>query len=366
MAHPGWLANKMLRVHIPGRGTFESRILGLHRGALVITAPASGTQLAWLPPETEVELTLPSGGDTASLGDSHPLRGRIVERRLKPIPLLFVCPAQDIPLAQALSLRPNKIVTVASGKGGTGKTFVTVNLALALGQRNLRVGVLDADLGTANVATVLGFRPATNLSAVLTGEKRLAEIGIQVGEGVVVFPGIAGGHLQDISPWQFGRLLAGIGEVEESVDHLLIDTGAGLSPRTTNFLLTADFVVLVTNPAPTAVLDAYGLLKSLAVKFWAPEVGLILNRVTDTVRAQETASRFIDTAMRYLNVRVCMLGLVREDAAEQESLQAGRALLNHAPHSPAAQDLQVIAGRLRNRLVTTAPPHRLRTPLNPL
>ncbi|HAG07586.1 MAG TPA: hypothetical protein DCL13_05365, partial [Peptococcaceae bacterium] len=162
VAHPGWVANKTLSIHIPGRGTFASRILGLQEGLLVILAPAAGTQLAWLTPGTEIEFTLPRQ-KTAGQEDTPPLRGKIVERRLKPVPLLLVRPTHDIPFAQAISLRPNKIVTVASGKGGTGKTFVSVNLAFALGQLSLRVGLLDADLGTANVATVLGLRPTADL-----------------------------------------------------------------------------------------------------------------------------------------------------------------------------------------------------------
>ncbi|MGQ9498576.1 MAG: P-loop NTPase [Desulfotomaculales bacterium] len=353
MAHPGWLANKTLSIYIPGRGAFASRILGLQKGLLVIMAPAAGTQLAWLTPGTEIEFTLPGQENTL------PLRGKIVERRLKPVPVLFVSPTDDIPFAQAISLRPNKIITVASGKGGTGKTFVSVNLAFALGQLNLRVGILDADLGTANVATVLGLRPTADLSVVLTGEKRLAEVGIKAWNGLVIYPGIAGGYVPDISPWQFARLLAGIGEIEECLDHLFIDSGAGLSPRTTNFLLAADFVILVTNDTPTSILDAYGLLKSLAVKFWVPEVGLVMNRVTDTARAQETALRFIETARRYLNVKVLALGLVREDGAEHESSRCGRPLLVSAPDSPAARDLQAAASRLRDRLVKTAAPGRL-------
>lgn len=358
MAHPGWLANKTLSIHIPGRGTFQSRVLGLQKGLLVVLAPASGAQLAWLSPGTDVEFTLP-GESNAKRENLPSLKGKIVERRLKPVPLLLISPTHDIPFAQAISLRPNKIVTVASGKGGTGKTFLTVNLAVALGRRNLRVGILDADLGTANVATVLGLRPTANLGVVLTGEKRLAEIGIPVGQGVVVYPGIAGGYVPDISPWQFGRLLAGIGEIEGTLDHLLIDSGAGLSPRTTNFLLAADFVVLVTNDTSTAILDAYGLLKSLAVKFWIPEVGLVINRVAETAHAQETALRFVETARRYLNVRVLTLGLIREDSAEHESLRHGRPLLVYAPDSPAAHDVQAVAARLRDRLVITAPPSRL-------
>ncbi|MBO8128275.1 MAG: P-loop NTPase [Peptococcaceae bacterium] len=360
VAHPGWLANKMITVEVPQRGTFRSRILGLQKETLIITVPVTEGRSAWLPAGTAVRVMLEDDASGKREGSAW-FAGQIRERRLKPIPRLVVALQQDIPLTHALTERPYKIIAVTSGKGGTGKTFFACNLALALHQQNLKVGLLDGDLGTANLALVLGLRPSFDLGSVLDGGKELSDIGVQYNRGIVLFPGIAaGGRNVNLSPWQYGRLVTGLGELEQRFDKIIIDTGAGLTPATTNFLLAADFIVLVTNDTPPAILDAYGLLKSLTVQFWIPEVGLVINRTKSEAAARDTAQRFIQASRRFLNVKVSYLGHIYEDEAEEKSLQAGKPLLAASPRARAAGDLQKITERLCDRLHKAAAVHRIR------
>jgi flagellar biosynthesis protein FlhG len=147
--------------------------------------------------------------------------------------------------------------------------------------------------------------------------------------------------------------VAGLAEIEEGYDQVVVDTGAGVSRNVTGLLYVADFIVLVVNDTPTSIVDAYALIKQVSSQFWIPEVGLLVNRVVEP-GDETTVRRFLQTARDFLSVPVVFLGYVREDYAVMRSLKAQEPVLAYAPESPAARDLETLAVTLRERLAFTA------------
>ncbi len=343
-----WLVNKLVRVEVPHdsrrNGYFHSRILGLHKGTLYIAVPTRGKEAAWVNPNTELYIHLdPSGSAAHSAGlepsTLQPLRVQVTGRRLKPVPLLELKVVTDLPLHRADWQRNSHILAVTSGKGGTGKTTISLNLGWALAARGVSVALVDADIGTANAAVTVGLSSPRTLLEVVQGKASILDIGLRV-HGLTIYPGIVGGsETADLSPWQYGRLLGAVAELEKRFDVVILDTGAGLGLSVTNFLLIADEVVLVLNPFRTSLLDGYGAVKSMTVNFWMPPVALVMNRVADSAAAAAAAAKFAATATQYLGMNIRTLGLVREDIAVIESLQNQSPLVPTNADSHAAQDI---------------------------
>ena len=158
-----------------------------------------------------------------------------------------------------------RIITVTSGKGGVGKTNLSVNFALSMAARGKNVLLFDADLGLANVDVMLGIIPKYTLLNVLNGQKTLSEIVLEGPGGIRLVASGSGGvqELADLNETQRGRFLEALLELQNQSDVILIDTGAGLHPNVLAFVLAAEEVVIVTTPEPTALMDAYGMIKIL-------------------------------------------------------------------------------------------------------
>ena len=194
--------------------------------------------------------------------------------------------SHDDPPKPRLSLA----IAIASGKGGVGKTNVTVNLATALAQQGLRTIVFDADLGTANADVLCGLDPMENIEAVVAGRRTLREIMVTGPGGFELIPGTSGGsELSSLSPERRQSLLRQLGELESEADVLLIDVAAGVGTDVMGFASAADALIVVATPEPTSVTDAYAFIKS--IRRHAPErVPDLLINASDS---DEEARRFI-------------------------------------------------------------------------
>lgn len=163
--------------------------------------------------------------------------------------------------------KKTRIIAVTSGKGGVGKTNFTINFALSLMAYGQKVIVLDADLGLANIDVILGISPKYNLYHVLKGEKTIQEIIVPGPQGLQIIAGGSGiQELANLRRWQVEQFIAKLGELEGLADILIIDTAAGLSRNVMSFVLAADEVIVITTPEPTAITDAYGLVKVMTTK----------------------------------------------------------------------------------------------------
>lgn len=238
-------------------------------------------------------------------------------------------------------------LAVTSGKGGVGKTSVVVNLAVALARLRNRVAILDADFGLGNVDVALGLTPASHLGHLLAGELEMSEILVEGPQGIRVVPASSGlRELTSLTPRQWERLNRGIAELSAGLDFLLIDTGAGVSDNVIEMLSGAARVLVVTSPEPTAVVDAYAVIKILTAIDAAKEIGLLVNGAAGQAEADLVFGQLEVAATRFLHRHLRSFGFISHDAAVRDAVLQQRAVVEAAPDSPASRCFRILASRV--------------------
>jgi len=238
-----------------------------------------------------------------------------------------------------------RVLAVASGKGGVGKTNFTVNLALALAGFGYRVVIMDGDLGLANVDVAFGLFPRYTIEHLLSGDKSIEEILIEGPKGIKVLPGGSGvQELANLDVAQLSYVVKNLGRLERFADILLIDTGAGLGEVVLNFLMAADDVILVTTREPTAITDAYGLLKTLLSRTQEKNIHVVINRVRSEADARETYERLDIAVRRFLHGALNFLGWIYEDPHVGKAVMAQEPIGIKYPDCPANRCINWIAG----------------------
>ncbi|MDT7836647.1 MinD/ParA family protein [Aquabacterium sp. OR-4] len=249
--------------------------------------------------------------------------------------------------------RGARVTAVTSGKGGVGKTFVAANLAAALARRGERVLVLDADLGLANLDVLLNLAARTTLHDVFTGRATLAQALQPAPGGFTVL--LAGSGLIEYSrmtPEVRDKLLALVEQVRPQFDHVLLDTGAGISDVVLFTVSLADEVVVVATPEPTSLADAYATVKVLVSTQSARPMRLLVNQTQRLGEGRSVCQQLQSVVDRFVNppretpVRLVCLGEVPLDIAVRESVQRRELLMEAQPGSAAAVALGTVAGRL--------------------
>jgi len=247
----------------------------------------------------------------------------------------------------------SRIMAVTSGKGGVGKTFISANLAAALARAGRRVLVLDADLGLANLDVVLNLFPKITLHDVFTGKSSLQDAILPAPGGFSVL--LAGSGMVEYSrmtPEVREHLQRVIAEVEPKFDHVLLDTGAGISDVVLYTVSLAGEVLVVATPEPTSLTDAYATIKVLATTQGRRKVQLVVNQTRKMGEGRAVRQQLQQVVDRYVNpnldspVRLELLGDVPADSAVRESVQRRQLLLQATPGAPAALALVAIAGRI--------------------
>ncbi len=248
--------------------------------------------------------------------------------------------------AQAKTNSPT-VITIASGKGGVGKTLTTVNLAVAARRMGQSVLIFDGDLGLANVDVVLGLTARYNIRDVLDGNAQLKDIVVEGPLGIDLIPSGSGiSSLTRLSPAQKQLILDQIGQLEESYDLLLIDTGAGIAENVVHFARAADKTVVVTTPEPHAMTDAYALIKVLAEEHDVKSFSLLVNQTRTPEEGFKVSERIAEVAMRFLNVRVSHLGNVPSDPQVPKSVMQRRAASDQSTFTIAGQAWNQAARKL--------------------
>lgn len=247
--------------------------------------------------------------------------------------------------------KSSKIIAVTSGKGGVGKTSLSANLAIALKQTGASVTLLDADLGLANVNIIFGIIPKYNLYHVIKGKRNLRDIVINIPEGIKIIAGASGFHqLANLDVKQRNDFINGFDELDDD-DYIIIDTGAGISQNVLSFVMASDEVIVVTTPEPTAITDAYGIIKAIAAQAYDKSVKIIVNRVQSVSEGKRVAERVISIASQFLNLKVESLGFVFDDDTVAKSIRAQRPFIISFPKSKASGCVSMIADKLTNRTV---------------
>ena len=246
-----------------------------------------------------------------------------------------------------------RVIAVTSGKGGVGKSNLVANLSLAISRLGKSVLAFDADLGMANLDVIFGVRPKYTLYHVLKGKKDLLDIIITAAPGVKFIAGGSGmAELADLDSEDKNRFITELKKLERYTDVIVIDTGAGLSNNVLSFVRAADEVILVTTPEPTAMADAYGILKTLAATSEVfPKTSLIVNRVRTPEEGTFIARRIAKVAQEFLEVKINYGGYIVDDPAVSKSVRAQKPFLGCAPNSLASVCVCNVVANLFNSKV---------------
>lgn len=266
---------------------------------------------------------------------------RLVENRIEERPAGGRNPVQQKPQAAP------RVIAVTSGKGGVGKTNITVNLAIALGMAGKRVVIIDADLGMANVDVILGSVSRYNLLHLLQPEITLQDVLLRGPYGVNYISGGSGmENIIDFTPEEQGRLMGKLAACEFFADIILLDTGAGLGKNVMDFILASEEVLLVTTPEPTALTDAYSVMKAYNSYSAIKNMKLIVNRVYDEADGKDVVTKLRRTSERFLKMDLPQLGFVYEDRNVMRAIKQQTPFMISYPNSIASKCIRAIANNL--------------------
>ncbi len=254
-----------------------------------------------------------------------------------------------ITTAQPTLDQPVRVISVSSGKGGVGKSNVVINLALAFDQMGLRVLIMDADLGLANIDVLLGLAPKYNLSHVLNGSKRIDEVLIRGPGRLKIMPASSGvQELTKLTDEQKLLLLEMFEGMETEIDILLVDTGAGISDAVLYFNLAAHEKIVVVTPEPTSLTDAYALIKVLYSKHGERYFRILVNQAPSEAAGKAIFAKISKVADHFLDgLSLDYLGAIPHDAMVTKAVLQQRALLEAFPDAVASRAFGVVADTIR-------------------
>lgn len=230
-----------------------------------------------------------------------------------------------------------RTISVTSGKGGVGKSTLVSNLAIGLSRLGHRVLILDGDLGMANVDVMFAKRTTSSIEHVLTGEKRLTEIMIEVAPDVFLIPGGSGVYgLQQIDTFQKKMLLDQVNGLADPFDFMLIDTASGIDDNVLYLNSAAQEVLVVVTPDPASLTDAYALIKVLHKKFNEHKFSIVANMVQDQREALAVYKRLSDVTQRFLCVSLDYKGFIPTDVNLRAATKTQQLILQTNPQSPSS------------------------------
>ncbi|PCJ91435.1 MAG: cobyrinic acid a,c-diamide synthase [Porticoccaceae bacterium] len=241
------------------------------------------------------------------------------------------------------------VIAVTSGKGGVGKTNVSVNLAVSLAAQGRSVVLFDADLGLANVDIALGLKPKYDIRHVISGERTLEEILMDGPNGIRVVPASSGvSSMTSLTSQQQAGLIRAFNELTFPVDVLIVDTGAGIDLSVLTFTSACQEIIVVICDEPTSITDAYALIKVLNRECGVKRFQLLANMVENDRQGRQLYDKVSRVADRFLDVHLGYLGAIPWDEYLRKAVQQQSAVVQTYPRSPSAQALVKLAKAIDN------------------
>lgn len=256
--------------------------------------------------------------------------------------------------------RPVQVIAVSGGKGGVGKSNISVNLSIALAELRRRVVLLDADLGLANVDVLLGLKATHTLADVLAGTHALRDVLVTGPSGLKIVPASSGvQHMASLSSPEHAGLINAFNELSDQVDILVIDTAAGISDTVVSFVRAANEVLIVVCDEPSSITDAYALIKLLNKEYGMQRFRVVANMTRTIQEGSNMFTKLNTVCERFLDVTLQYLGSVPFDENVRKAVQKQKALLEYAPTSKAALAIRALAQAVDQWPLPSAPTGRL-------
>jgi flagellar biosynthesis protein FlhG len=235
------------------------------------------------------------------------------------------------------------MICITSGKGGVGKTNISVNLALFLSRLGYRACLFDADLGLANVNILLGIYPEHTIEDVVSGEKQFEDILIQNCQGIDIVPGSSGVEkLAHVPNEQLEKLIGAFTTLNE-YDFVFFDTSAGISKNVISFCMASPEVLLVVTPEPTSLTDGYALLKILSLNGFKGSVSVIVNQIKNLEKSQLVFNKFRDVVQKYLPIKIFPAGTILKDPQVWNAVKKQKPFIDAWPDTNASKCIKNIA-----------------------
>ena len=262
---------------------------------------------------------------------------RIMARNLK----------KEIEKDMMKSITKTRVIVVTSGKGGVGKTNISLNLSLVLSEMGKKVILMDADMGMANVDIILGIVPNYNIYHLISKKKSITDILVEGPNNIKIIPGASGiKELANLKEDELKYVINEIAKLDGEADILIVDTGAGIGSNVLGFMASADDVIIVAVPEPTSIADAYGAIKSASFIKPKSNFHLIINRVKNVNEGKSVAYRLQSVCQKFIGIELDYLGSVSEDNNVEKSVREQTALLVSQPNSKASNDIRQVARNL--------------------
>jgi flagellar biosynthesis protein FlhG len=256
-------------------------------------------------------------------------------------------PSPDSGVRAPAALPPVRSLAVASGKGGVGKTSVSVNLSVAMSRMGYSTLLLDTDLGLANVDVMLGLTPRRTLADVMSGYCSTRDALLKGPEGLLVLPAVSGRReMAELRSSQHVGLVHAVSELDVPVSHLVVDNAAGIADGVLTFCQAAHEVVLVVCDDPMSLTDSYALIKVLSRERGVKRMHVLTNRVEDDIEGRRLYAKLAHVCEKFLDVSLTYLGHVPQDPHMMRAIQRQQPVVTAFPSSPAARAFVDIAERV--------------------
>lgn len=284
---------------------------------------------------------------TAMIDQATQLRTLVRQRNHAPHPAMLAGTPGASPAAPQPPARTASVIAITSGKGGVGKSNVAVNLAIRLSAAGKKVILLDADLGLANADVLCNVNLPWNLAHVINRQRDLKDVLYDAPGGFKLIGGASGlARMADLSDFDRNRLIDALADLERQADVILIDTGAGISTNVLSFTRAADHVLVVTTPEPTAITDAYAVVKVLGRDGRERRVSLLVNQAATPTEARTVYDRIAKVAKQFLAISVLDAGYLPADDQVPHAVRKRMPFMLSAPHCPASLAVNQLAMRL--------------------
>ena len=252
-------------------------------------------------------------------------------------------------LRQMKNQKPVQVIAVTSGKGGVGKSNITVNLAVSLAQQGQNVLLMDADLGLANIDVLLGLSPGYNLSHVINGECSLEDTIIDGPEGIKIIPASSGTRsMSDLSPAENAGIIRAFSELTTPIDTLLIDTAAGLSESVVSYIRASREVIVVVCDEPASITDAYAMIKVMNRDFDVQRFHILANQAHSIQQGRELYMKLSRVADKYLDATLDFIGSIPYDDYLKKSVQKQKCVIQNYPRSPASMAFRKLGQKVQS------------------